>query len=160
RSHQVPITDPQVNEPHLKQLEDWLRSYKPWELFDEDGKLISELAELAPKKEKRMGANPHANGGLLMKELMVPDFRNYAIDIPFPGETKASDTLTLGNYLRDVIINNQHNFRIFGPDETLSNKLDHIFECTNRQWQEPIVPVDQYLAREGRVMEVLSEHQC
>lgn len=162
RSHQVPITDPTVNPPHLRQLEEWLRSYKPWELFDEEGRLISELAELAPVKEKRMGSNPHANGGLLLTDLKMPDFRNYAIDISSPGEARASDTLTLGNFLRDVIQCNDHsrNFRIFGPDETLSNKLDHVFEKTNRQWQESIVPNDQFLAKDGRVMEMLSEHQC
>jgi xylulose-5-phosphate/fructose-6-phosphate phosphoketolase len=162
RSHQVPITDPIVNPAHLKQLEEWLRSYKPWELFDEEGRLIPALAELAPLKEKRMGANPHANGGLLLTDMKMPDFRNYAIDIPFPGEVRASDTLTLGNFLRDVIQCNDHNrnFRIFGPDETLSNKLDHVFETTNRQWQESIVPNDQFLAKDGRVMEMLSEHQC
>ena len=162
RSHQVPITDPRQNPAHLQQLEEWLRSYKPWELFDEKGKLIQELASLAPLKEKRMGANPHANGGLLLTDLKMPDFRTYAIDIPFPGEVAASDTLTLGNFLRDVIKCNdsERNFRIFGPDETLSNKLDHVFEATNRQWQEPIVTNDQYLATDGRVMEVLSEHQC
>ena len=109
-----------------------------------------------------MGANPHANGGLLLTELKMPDFKNYAIDIPYPGEVRASDTLTLGNFLRDVITLNgqERNFRIFGPDETLSNKLDHVFETTNRQWMEPINANDQYLATEGRVMEMLSEHQC
>ena len=162
RSHQVPITDPIVNPPHLRQLEEWLLSYKPWELFDEEGRLISELAELAPVKEKRMGSNPHANGGLLLTDLKMPDFRNYAIDIPSPGQVRASDTLTLGNFLRDVIECNDHNrnFRIFGPDETLSNKLDHVFEKTDRQWQESIVTNDQFLAKDGRVMEMLSEHQC
>ena len=162
RSHQVPISDPRTNPGNLQQLEIWLRSYKPEELFDEEGRLISELAELAPLKEKRMGSNPHANGGLLLTDLKIPDFRNYAIDIPYPGEVRASDTLTLGNFLRDVITCNGHNqnFRIFGPDETLSNRLDHVFETTNRQWQEPIVTNDQYLAKEGRVMEMLSEHQC
>ncbi len=162
RSHQVPITDPRTNPASLQKLEEWLRSYGPQELFDEEGRLIPELAELAPKKEKRMGANPHANGGLLLTELKMPDFKNYAIDIPYPGEVRASDTLTLGNFLRDVITLNgqERNFRIFGPDETLSNKLDHVFETTNRQWMEPINANDQYLATEGRVMEMLSEHQC
>jgi xylulose-5-phosphate/fructose-6-phosphate phosphoketolase len=162
RSHQVPITDPRTNPAGLQQLEEWLRSYRPWELFNEAGKLNADLAELAPVKEKRMGANPHANGGLLLTELMMPDFKDYAIDIPYPGEMRASDTLTLGNFLRDVIKYNEaeRNFRIFGPDETLSNKLDHVFEATNRQWMEPIVANDQYLATEGRVMEMLSEHQC
>ena len=162
RSHQVPITDPRTNPASLQKLEDWLRSYGPQELFNEEGRLIPELAELAPLKEKRMGANPHANGGLLLAELKMPDFKNYAIDIPYPGEVRASDTLTLGNFLRDVITLNgqERNFRIFGPDETLSNKLDHVFETTNRQWMEPINANDQYLATEGRVMEMLSEHQC
>ena len=107
RSHQVPITDPRTNPAHLQQLEEWLRSYRPWELFNEEGRLISELAELAPAKEKRMGANPHANGGLLLTDLKMPDFKNYAIDIPYPGEVRASDTLTLGNFLRDVITINE-----------------------------------------------------
>ena len=162
RSHQVPITDPRTNPASLQKLEEWLRSYAPQELFNEEGRLIPELAELAPLKEKRMGANPHANGGLLLAELKMPDFKNYAIEIPYPGEVRASDTLTLGNFLRDVITLNgqERNFRIFGPDETLSNKLDHIFETTNRQWMEPINANDQYLATEGRVMEMLSEHQC
>jgi xylulose-5-phosphate/fructose-6-phosphate phosphoketolase len=162
RSHQVPITDPATNPANLQQLEEWLMSYKPGELFDKEGRLIPELAELAPLKEKRMGSNPHANGGLLLTDLKMPDFRNYAIDIPFPGGVRASDTLTLGNFLRDVLKCNDRNrnFRIFGPDETLSNKLDHIFETTNRQWQESIETNDQFLAREGRVMEMLSEHQC
>ncbi len=162
RSHQVPITDPRTNPVSLQKLEEWLRSYGPQELFNEEGRLIPELAELAPLKEKRMGANPHANGGLLLAELKMPDFKNYAIDIPYPGEVRASDTLTLGNFLRDVITLNgqERNFRIFGPDETLSNKLDHVFETTNRQWMEPINANDQYLATEGRVMEMLSEHQC
>jgi xylulose-5-phosphate/fructose-6-phosphate phosphoketolase len=162
RSHQVPITDPATNPANLQQLEEWLMSYKPGELFDKEGRLIPELAELAPPKEKRMGSNPHANGGLLLTDLKMPDFRNYAIDIPFPGGVRASDTLTLGNFLRDVLKCNDRNrnFRIFGPDETLSNKLDHIFETTDRQWQESIETNDQFLAREGRVMEMLSEHQC
>jgi xylulose-5-phosphate/fructose-6-phosphate phosphoketolase len=162
RSHQVPISDPSVNPAHLRQLEGWLLSYRPSELFDENGRLIAELAELAPVKEKRMGANPNANGGLLLRDLKMPDFEDYAVDIPFPGKSLASDTLVLGGFLRDVIKCNEHenNFRIFGPDETLSNRLDLVFESTNRQWQEEIIPTDQYLAKTGRVMEVLSEHQC
>src|SRR5450432_3580587 len=162
RSHQVPITDPAKNPNHLKQLEEWLRSYKPEELFDEGGKLIPELAALAPVKDKRMGANPHANGGLLLSDLKMPDFRRYAVAVPGPGDVEAADTLVLGEFLRDVVRLNEfgRNFRIFGPDETLSNRLDHVFESTNRQWEEEIVPNDQYLNVEGRVMEVLSEHQC
>jgi len=162
RSHQVPITDPAKNPNHLKQLEEWLRSYKPEELFDEGGKLIPELAALAPVKDKRMGANPHANGGLLLSDLKMPDFRRYAVAVAGPGDVEAADTLVLGEFLRDIVRLNEfgRNFRIFGPDETLSNRLDHVFESTNRQWEEEIVPNDQYLNVEGRVMEVLSEHQC
>ena len=162
RSHQVPITDPATNPEHLKQLEDWMKSYRPHELFDENGKLFEELAELAPVGEKRMGANPNANGGLLLHDLKMPDFRQYKVDVIKPGEKLASDTLTVGEFLRDVIKCNESgkNFRIFGPDETLSNKLDHVFESTNRQWQGGIEYNDQFLNTTGRVMEVLSEHQC
>jgi len=162
RSHQVPITDPATNPEHLRQLEEWLKSYRPWELFDENGKLVKELAELAPLGEKRMGANRHSNGGLLLHDLKMPDFKDYAVDVIQPGEKLASDTLVLGEFLRDVIKYNEtgKNFRIFGPDETLSNKLNHVFESTNRQWQGGIEKNDQYLNTEGRVMEMLSEHQC
>jgi xylulose-5-phosphate/fructose-6-phosphate phosphoketolase len=162
RSHQVPITDPSTNPEHLRQLEEWLKSYKPWELFDESGKLIKELSELAPLGEKRMGANPHANGGLLLHDLKMPDFKDYAVVVTQHGEKLAADTLVLGEFLRDVIKYNEtgKNFRIFGPDETLSNKLNHVFESTNRQWQGGIEKNDQYLGTEGRVMEMLSEHQC
>jgi xylulose-5-phosphate/fructose-6-phosphate phosphoketolase len=139
-----------------------MKSYKPDELFDDKGKLIQALAELAPSGERRMGANPHANGGLLMSELIMPDFKDYAVDVPKPGSIKAADTLVLGEFLRDIIKLNEpkRNFRIFGPDETLSNKLDHVFEATNRQWEGGIEINDQYLNADGRVMEVLSEHQC
>ncbi|HET7003324.1 MAG TPA: phosphoketolase family protein, partial [Puia sp.] len=162
RSHQVPITDPKTNPAHLKELEDWLRSYKPWELFDENGKLLSELKELAPKAERRMGANPNANGGLLLHDLKMPSFRDYAVSVDQPGGTQASDTMVVGGFLRDVIKYNEEekNFRIFGPDETLSNKLDKVFESTNRQWQAEIIDTDMFLNKRGRVMEVLSEHQC
>jgi xylulose-5-phosphate/fructose-6-phosphate phosphoketolase len=162
RSHQVPITNPVTNPEHLSQLEEWLKSYKPWELFDENGTLINELKELAPAGERRMGANPHANGGLLLHDLKIPDFRNYAVTVDKPGSNKVSDTLVLGEFLRDVIKYNEtgKNFRIFGPDETLSNRLDHVFESTSRQWQAGIEETDQYLSKQGRVMEVLSEHQC
>jgi xylulose-5-phosphate/fructose-6-phosphate phosphoketolase len=162
RSHQVPITDPATNPEHLKQLEDWLKSYKPSELFDEDGKLIKELRELAPPGERRMGANPNANGGLLLHDLKMPDFKDYAVAVDFPGGKQAADTLVASEFLRDVIKYNesQKNFRIFGPDETLSNRLDHVFESTNRQWQGGIEETDQYLNKQGRVMEMLSEHQC
>ena len=162
RSHQVPITDPATNPAHLKLLEEWMRSYRPWELFDERGTLVPGLAGLAPEGSRRMGANPHANGGLLLKQLKLPDFRQYAVAVGDHGSMKASDTTVLGTYLADVIRYNEEerNFRIFGPDETVSNKLDAVFKVTNRQWEEPILPQDQWLAGDGRVMEVLSEHQC
>jgi len=162
RSHQVPILKPDADPKRLRQLEEWLLSYRPQELFDENGALRPELAELAPVGNRRMGSNPHANGGLLLKDLRMPDFRNYAVKLDSPGAVEASDTTFLGGFLADVIRENaeQRNFRIFGPDETLSNKLDAVFQATNRQWEEPILPQDQYLAAEGRVIEVLSEHQC
>ncbi len=161
-SHQVPITDPATNPEHLKLLEDWLRSYKPWELFDENGKLKKELADLAPAGEKRMGSNPNANGGLLLHDLKMPDYKNYRVEITLPGATKAADTLVLGEFLRDVIKYNEpgKNFRLFGPDETLSNRLDHVFEATERQWLGGIEKNDEHLSAAGRVMEMLSEHQC
>jgi xylulose-5-phosphate/fructose-6-phosphate phosphoketolase len=162
RAHQVPITDPATNPEHLQQLEEWFKSYKPEELFDEKGHLIEELADLAPKGERRMGANPHANGGLLLHNLQIPDFRNYGVDLPVRGETGPGDTLVLGKFIRDIIKENaaQKNFRIFGPDETLSNKLNFVFEATNRQWEAPILEADELLSNEGQVMEMLSEHQC
>jgi len=162
RAHQVPITDPATNPAHLKQLEEWMKSYKPEELFDERGQLVQQLADMAPKREKRMGANLHANGGLLLKDLRMPDFRDYAVKVSSPGKESASDTLELSKFLRDVIQLNddQRNFRIFGPDETLSNKLNHVFEATNRQWNATSLPGDEFLQPGGRVMEVLSEHQC
>jgi xylulose-5-phosphate/fructose-6-phosphate phosphoketolase len=162
RAHQVPITDPVTNPDHLKQLEDWLRSYKPEELFDDDGRFLPELADLAPKGERRMGANPRANGGLLLHNLHLPDFRNYAFELPVKGEMGPGDTLVLGKFIRDIIKENtaQRNFRIFGPDETLSNKLNFVFDVTNRQWEAPVIETDEFLNKEGRVMEMLSEHQC
>jgi len=162
RAHQVPIPDPAGNREQLRLLEEWLKSYKPEELFDEKGALRPELAELAPVGERRMGANPNANGGLLMKDLRMPDFRDFALKVSGPGKVKASDTTVLGGFLAEVIRLNQEqrNFRLFGPDETLSNKLDAVFKETNRQWELPITPQDQYLASDGRVIEVLSEHLC
>jgi xylulose-5-phosphate/fructose-6-phosphate phosphoketolase len=160
RAHQVPLSEPSSNPEHLKQLEDWMRSYKPQELFDEHGTLRAELAELAPRGDRRMGANPHANGGLLLRDLRRPDFRQYKVDVPGPGKVNAEDTRVLGKYLCDVIKENPHNFRLFGPDETLSNRLSAVFEATNRQWDTEIIPGDEFLAPAGRVMEVLSEHQC
>ncbi len=162
RSHQVPITDPITNPGHLKLLEDWLRSYRPEELFDEGGRLNSELAELAPKGNRRMGANPHANGGILLRDLKMPDFREYAENVPFPGAPGIGDTRVLAPFLRDIVKVNceQRNFRIFGPDETLSNGLEAVFEVTDRQWEGKTESNDEFLAPAGRVMEMLSEHQC
>ena len=162
RSHQVPLAAVRENPEHLKMLERWMRSYKPEELFDENGRLISELAELAPEGERRMGANPHANGGLLLRDLHMPDFRAYAVDVPSPGAVEAADTHVLGEFVRDVVKLNhdQRNFRIFGPDETLSNRLSAVFEVTSRQWEAQTIKNDEFLAPQGRVMEMLSEHQC
>jgi xylulose-5-phosphate/fructose-6-phosphate phosphoketolase len=162
RAHQVPITDPRGNPDHLSLLEGWMKSYEPGKLFDADGRLIFELQALAPKGERRMGANPHANGGLLKRELKLPDFRQFAVDVPRPGGRGAEATRELGKFLRDVVkLNAQgRNFRIMGPDETSSNRLDAVFEATERVWMEAIEPYDVHLAHEGRVMEVLSEHLC
>jgi len=162
RAHQVPLSDAATNPEHLKLLEQWLRSYRPEELFDDRGRLLPELAELAPGDARRMGANPHANGGLLLRDLNLPDFREYAVDVPTPGVAGEGDTTVLGRFLRDVIALNkeERNFRLFGPDETLSNRLNPVFEATNRQWEGETVPGDESLAATGRVMEVLSEHQC
>ena len=162
RSHQVPITDPAKNPQHLKQLEDWLRSYRPAELFDENGRLQAELAALAPKGERRMGANPNANGGLLLRDLRMPNFEDYAVDVPQPGILGIGDTHVLGKFIRDVAKANAspRNFRIFGPDETVSNGLEAVFEAAKRQWLAETVPDDDFLARSGQVIEVLSEHQC
>ena len=162
RAHQVPLSEPRKNPEHLKLLDQWLRSYRPEELFDAGGRLKSELAELAPHGERRMGANPHANGGLLLHELHLPDFRAYAVAVPKPGAADAEDTRLLGKFLRDVIRLNQQsrNFRIFGPDETASNRLADVFEATDRQWVAETLKGDDHLAPDGRVMEVLSEHQC
>jgi len=162
RAHQVPLSDPSTHPDHLKLLEEWLLSYRPDELFDAQGKLNPELAELAPVGERRMGANPNANGGLLLQDLVMPDFREYAVDVPSPGSVRAADAHELGVFLRDVIKLNreQRNFRIFGPDETLSNRLTAVFEETDRQWDAQTQENDEFLARDGRVMEMLSEHQC
>ena len=162
RSHQVPITDPVKNPQHLKLLEDWLHSYRPAELFDANGRLNPELADLAPRGQRRMGANPNANGGLLLRDLRMPDFAGYAVDVPKPGVAGIGDTHVLGKFLRDVAKANSapRNFRIFGPDETLSNGLEAVFEVTNRQWLADRIPDDDFQARSGQVMEMLSEHQC
>jgi len=162
RSHQVPLSDPAKNPRHLSQLEEWLRSYRPEELFDEDGRLKAELQELAPSGDRRMGANPNANGGLLLRDLRMPDFAAYAVEVPQPGVGGIGDTRVLAKFLRDVAKLNSapRNFRIFGPDETISNGLEAVFEVTNRQWLAETVRDDDYLARSGQVMEMLSEHQC
>ncbi len=161
RSHQVPLADIHNNPEHLRQLEEWLKSYKPQELFDDKGTLIRELAELAPKGQRRMGANPNANGGLLLKALRMPDFHNYALK-SLRGEMGPGDTKVLAKFIRDVIKLNeeQRNFRLFGPDETLSNRLNSVFEATNRQWEAETINTDEFLKKDGRVMEMLSEHQC
>ena len=161
-SHQVPLSDPASHPDHLQQLEDWLKSYRPEELFDDEGRLKSELTEVAPKGERRMGANPHANGGMLLRDLRMPDYRDYAVDVPSPGVAGIGDTHVLGRFLRDVtkLNDERRNFRIFGPDETLSNGLEAVFDVTNRQWNGDTVANDELLAPTGRVMEMLSEHQC
>ncbi len=162
RAHQVPLAEVRTNPAHLKLLEQWMRSYRAEELFDAGGVLRPELAELAPQGERRMGANPHANGGLLLRDLALPDFRRYAIEVPHPGTVDAEDTRVLGRFLRDVVKLNQRPriFRLFGPDETNSNRLGAVFEATERQWMAERVAGDDHLAPEGSVMEVLSEHQC
>ncbi|MBY5752747.1 phosphoketolase family protein [Rhizobium leguminosarum bv. viciae] len=162
RSHQVPVSNCRENEGHRKILEDWMRGYDPEDLFGNDGRLKPELRALAPVGERRMGANPHANGGLLRKELDVPDIRDYAVDIGKRGSAMVQSTEILGHYLRDTMKRNEKaaNFRIFGPDETESNRLGSVFEVTDRVWMERIEPYDVHLSRDGRVMEVLSEHLC
>jgi xylulose-5-phosphate/fructose-6-phosphate phosphoketolase len=162
RAHQVPLTQFAEKPAHLKLLEDWMRSYRPEELFDEHGTLAAELAELAPVGTRRMGANPNANGGLLMKELRLPDFREYAIAVPVPGTITAEATRVAGKLLRDVMKLNgdRRNFRVFGPDETASNRLDALFEVTDRVLMEALIPDDDHVTHNGRVMEVLSEHMC
>ncbi len=162
RAHQVPVADLQQNPEHVKILEDWMRSYRPEELFDKDGKLVSEVAELAPQGNRRMSANPHANGGVLLRDLIMPDFRDYAVQVPKPGTVLSESTRLLGKFLRDVMKLNtkSKNFRVFGPDENASNRLEALYEVTNKQWMEQILPVDEHLSRDGRVLEMLSEHMC
>jgi xylulose-5-phosphate/fructose-6-phosphate phosphoketolase len=163
RAHQVPLIVDAAHPDHVAQLECWMKSYRAEELFDDSGRLIAELAALAPKGARRMGANPHANGGLLLRDLRMPDFHLHAVTVPSPGAVTAQDTMVLGQFLRDVVTMNQdtRNFRVFGPDETLSNLLGAVFEVTNRQWEADKVRDDEFLARDGRVLDsVLSEHQC
>ncbi|HEX2469646.1 MAG TPA: phosphoketolase family protein [Candidatus Limnocylindrales bacterium] len=160
RSHQVPLSDVRANPTHLRQLEAWLRSYRPGELFDESGALIPELAGLAPRGQRRMSANPHANGGVLLKDLRLPDFRAYGVEVSSPATTSSEATRVLGTFLRDVIAANPSSFRLFGPDETSSNRLDAVFDVTDRTWVAEMRSTDDHLAPDGRVMEVLSEHLC
>jgi xylulose-5-phosphate/fructose-6-phosphate phosphoketolase len=163
RSHQVPLIVDAAHPGHVAELERWMKGYRPEELFDANGRLVEELAALAPQGLRRMGANPHANGGLLLDDLAMPDFRSYGVDVPRPGDVKASDCRVLGGFLRDVIRLNDgtRNFRMFGPDETMSNMLDTVFEATNRQWDAQTIEGDEFLAPVGRVVDsMLSEHQC
>ena len=162
RAHQVPLANARDTPEHLQVLADWLASYRADELFDEDGRLDPKIAALAPKGELRMSDNPHTNGGLLLRDLRLPDFRDYAVDVPSPGATIAEATRVLGQWLTDVIRRNPDNFRIFGPDETASNRLQAVFDATDKQWNAEFIgpEVDEHLARVGRVVEMLSEHQC
>jgi xylulose-5-phosphate/fructose-6-phosphate phosphoketolase len=160
RAHQVPLSEVRTNPEHLAQLEQWMRSYRPDELFDEDGGLAADIAALAPAGDRRMGANPHANGGLLLRDLELPDFRDYGVAVPAPGTTTNEATRVLGAFLRDVMRDNGDNFRVMGPDETVSNRLGALLEASDRTWEAELRAGDDHLAPEGRVMEVLSEHLC
>jgi len=162
RSHQVPVDDVRKNPEHLKILENWLRSYKPEELFKKDGKVLDEITAIAPKGRRRMGMNPHANGGLLLEPLTMPQFREYEVKIDRPGSVEAEATRVLGRFLRDIVKLNsdKRNFRVMGPDETASNRLDAVFEVTGKEWEGAVEPADINLTPDGRVMEVLSEHMC
>ena len=162
RSHQVPFSDMVENKQHLKLLEDWLKSYRAEKLFDETGFLNQELRQLAPQGQRRMGSNPHANGGLLLRDLKMPDFRDYAVEVTSPGHSLAESTRVMGNFLRDVMKRNldNRNFRVMGPDETASNRLGGLFDVTERAWMAETLPEDDHLSPDGRVMEILSEHTC
>ena len=162
RSHQVPFSEMATKPSHLKLLEEWMKSYRPEELFDENGRLLADIAALAPVGEQRMSANPHANGGVLLRDLEMPDFRQYAVEVTKPGSVDAEATRLMGELLRDVmrLNTNTHNFRLVGPDETNSNRLNAVFEVTDRAWMAQTIPGDDHLAPVGRVMEVLSEHMC
>ena len=160
RSHQVPMTDVRENPAHLGVLEEWMRSYRPEELFDAAGHVLPEIDALTPHGERRMSASPHANGGALLRDLVLPDFRGHAVDVPAPGATSSEATRVLGGFLRDVVDRNRETFRLFGPDETASNRLGDVFSVTDRAWAGELEPTDTGLAPEGRVMEVLSEHLC
>jgi xylulose-5-phosphate/fructose-6-phosphate phosphoketolase len=160
RSHQVPMTDVRSNAAHLGLLEEWMRSYRPEELFDENGTLLPELRALPPRGERRMSANPVTNGGSVLRELVLPDFRDYAVDVDAPGATTSEATRVLGTFLRDVMARNGEAFRLFGPDETASNRLDAVYEATDKTWVAETSPLDEHLSPDGRVMEILSEHTC
>lgn len=160
RAHQVPVSSCREDDGHRQILEEWMRSYQPDDLFDEQGRLRPELAALAPDGDKRMGATPWANGGRLRRELNTPSISDYAVEVTSPGETQAESTAALGAYLAGIFQRNRDNFRLFGPDETASNRLSKVFDVTSRTWQEPVKPYDEQLAADGRVMEILSEHQC
>src|SRR6516165_4117352 len=162
RSHQVPMGEMHENPAHVRILEEWMKSYRPAELFDEAGRLRPELAELAPRGDRRMSANPHTNGGLLLRDLQLPDFRDYAVAVPAPGAVAAESTRVMGKFLRDVMKLNMgaRNFRLFSPDENNSNRWQDVLEVTNRAWVAETLPWDDHLAPDGRVMEMLSEHQC
>lgn len=160
RSHQVPLSEVRTNGEHLRQLEEWMRSYRPDELFDGDGRLRPDVAEAATTGDYRMSATPHANGGLLRRALKLPAYRDYAVEVSEPGTERVSPMMTLGSWMRDVVALNMENFRLFGPDETASNRLQNVYEVTDKVWQYRIDDVDEHLARSGRVMEVLSEHLC
>jgi xylulose-5-phosphate/fructose-6-phosphate phosphoketolase len=160
RSHQVPLSNMSEDPDAVRMLEEWMKSYKPEELFDENGTFRPELAELAPEGSRRMGDNPHTRGGVIAKDLRMPDFRNYAVDVPEPGKVTAQATKVMGNFLRDVMKLNPHKFRLMGPDETASNRLSAVFETTDRTWMGEILPEDENLSPEGQVMEILSEHTC
>src|SRR5581483_8557494 len=162
RSHQVPLADLAERPERLALLEEWMRSYHPEELFDADGRLVPELAAFAPRGARRMGANPHANGGLLLRDLDLPDFRDYAVDVPEPGAVIAEATRVMGGFLRDVMRRNlaARSFRVMSPDELTSNRLGAILDVTDRAWMAERLPGDDHLAPDGRVMEILSEHTC
>jgi xylulose-5-phosphate/fructose-6-phosphate phosphoketolase len=159
RSHQVPLADVRGNEEHLRLLEDWMRSYRPEELFDAAGRLVPELVALPPAGDRRMSASPHTTGEIT-RDLVLPDFREYAVEVKEPARGSSEATRVLGGFLRDVIVRNPETFRIFGPDETASNRLSAVFEVTNKVWEAERLPTDEHLAPEGRVLEVLSEHLC
>jgi len=162
RSHQVPMGEMHENPEHIRLLEEWLKGYRPEELFESNGRLKADLAEVAPKGGRRMGSNPHGNGGLLLRDLRLPDFAEYAVAVPSPGAASAESTRVMGKFLRDVMKLNldSRNFRIFSPDENNSNRWGDVLEVTNRAWNAEILPSDDHLAPDGRVMEMLSEHQC